>query len=412
MKNLDTVEETREEIVQKLNTAIKQNDEEGFAKAFTAFAESIQNEVLSEARAMREKTDAAILSSRGIRQLTSKEKAYYQKVIEAMRSSAPRQALADLNEVLPTTTIEAVFEDLEVEHPLLSVIKFENAGALVEMIVNTGESQLATWSPLCAEIVKELTGGFKKVSMTQKKLSAFLPVCKAMLDLGPEWLDRYVRRILAEALALGLEEGIINGTGKDQPIGMTRQVGEGISVTGGEYPMKTPVTLNDLSPASYGALLAGMAKTANGKPRKISSVIMVVNPADYFAKVMPATTVRGTDGRYVNDVLPFPTQVIQSVQMPEGKAVIGLPNRYFMALGTSAGGKLEYSDEYHFLEDERVYLIKLYGHGEPLDNNAFVYADISGLAPASVTVTVKSEPAQASVTGAKARSGGANQVSV
>ena len=55
-----------------------------------------------------------------------------------------------------------------------------------------------------------------------------------MLDLGPEWLDRYVRTILAEALANGLE-GIISGRGlADQavnpddriyePIGMDRDL--------------------------------------------------------------------------------------------------------------------------------------------------------------------------------------------
>ena len=52
---------------------------------------------------------------------------------------------------------------------------------------------------------------FDRLDLEQTKLSAFLPVCKAMLDLGPEWLDRYVRTILAEAIANGLEEGIISG---------------------------------------------------------------------------------------------------------------------------------------------------------------------------------------------------------
>ena len=41
------------------------------------------------------------------------------------------------------------------------------------------------------------------------------------------------------------------------------------------------------------------------------------------------------------------------------------------------------------MEDERVYLTKLYGHGEPLDNNAFVLCDISKLEPAIQEVNVK-----------------------
>lgn len=64
-----------------------------------------------------------------------------------------------------------------------------------------------------------------------------------------------------------------------------------------------------------------------------------------------------------------------------------------MGIGTGKSGKLEYSDDYRFLEDERVYLVKLYGHGEPLDNNAFLLCDISGLEPAVQAVKVDSRTA-------------------
>ena len=60
-----------------------------------------------------------------------------------------------------------------------------------------------------------------------------------------------------------------------------------------------------------------------------------------------------------------------------------------MGIGTAKSGKIEYSDEYHFLEDERIYLTKLYGHGEPMDNNAFQVLDISGLKPAVIKVEMQ-----------------------
>ena len=55
--------------------------------------------------------------------------------------------------------------------------------------------------------------------------------------------------------------------------------------------------------------------------------------------------------------------------------------------GTSPEGRIEYSDHYRFLEDERVYLIKAYANGMPLDNNAFLVLDISDLQPATYKVT-------------------------
>ena len=59
-----------------------------------------------------------------------------------------------------------------------------------------------------------------------------------------------------------------------------------------------------------------------------------------------------------------------------------------MALGTGRDGRSEYSDEYRFLEDERVYLIKLYGTGRPMDNNSFIVLDISDLQPTIPRVIV------------------------
>lgn len=389
MKNKDMIQQEKAAILQKLSDAVKIGDESAFALAFTQFANNIQDQVLAEAESYRASADAGILAARGSRALTSEETRYYQAVLEAMRSASPKQALTELDVVMPKTVIDAVFEDLVEQHPLLDAIDFQNTSGLIEYLVNTGAKQLATWSPLTDAIVKELTGGFKKVNMSLNKLSAFLPVAKAMLDLGPVWLDRYVRAVLQEALSLGLEEAVINGTGKDMPIGMNRQVGEGVTVTGGVYPEKPTVTLTALDPVAYGTLLSGMAKTPNGHARTVTGVVMVVNPNDYLTKIMPATTVRSADGTYVNNVFPFPTTVIQSVQVPENRALIGLGKRYFMGIGTAKSGKLEYSDEYHFLEDERVYLVKLYGHGEPLDNNAFVYADITDLKPTVQQVEVK-----------------------
>lgn len=371
-----------------MQQAVKDGNEENFTAAWTEFAQNIQEAVMEEARGFVQATDTNVLVGRGVRQLTSEENKYYDKVIQAMKSSNPKQALTDLDVVMPKTTIDSVFDDLTAEHPLLDAIDFQNTSGLIEFLVNTNGKQLATWATLTAAIVTELTSGFKKINMGLHKLSAFLPVAKSMLDLGPAWMDRYVRTILAEALYFGVEEGIINGTGKDMPIGMNRQVGTGVVVTDGVYPLKATVPVTKLDPVTYGTLLGTMSVDANGKSRVITEVIMVVNPTDYLTKVMPATTVRKTDGTYSNNVFPFPTKVVQSAQVPTGKAIFGIAKKYFMGIGTAKSGKIEYSDEYKFLEDERVYLVKLYGHGEPLDNNAFIYADISGLTPTIQTVTV------------------------
>lgn len=388
MNSLDMISQQRTMIMQKMKDAAEGNDAEGFGNAFLELADNIQQKILCDAKELIGQNDVNILAQRGVRQLTQEERKYYANVTQAMRSSNPQQALGDLTDVMPKTTIDEVFNYLIAEHPLLEAVNFQNTSGMIEFIANTNTKQLAKWGTLTSAITKELTGGFKKFNLQLNKLSAFFPVAKSMLDLGPEWLDRYVRTVLSEALAFGLEEAIVNGTGKEEPIGMIKQVGDGVTVTDGVYPDKTPIALTGFDPATYGAFIAGIAKDPKGNPRVVPEVILVCNPTDYLTKIMPATTLLKPDGTYANNVFPVPTRVIQSVQVAENRAIIGLASRYFMGIGTAKSGKLEYSDEYKFLEDERTYLIKLYGHGEPLDNNAFIYADISGLKPIAMTVGV------------------------
>lgn len=390
MKSKDITMKNRDEIRAKLQKAVADNDSEAFSTAMGEMMDSIGADIKQEYETqlteLQQELDQRILANRGVRQLTKEERDYYQKLTEAMRSNNPKQAVENLDVVLPRTVVDSVFEDLRNNHPLLSRITFVPSAGNVELIMNTNGYQEAAWGELCDEIVKELTAGFKAVPAGLFKLSAFLPVCKAMLDLGPEWIDRFVRETLYEALANGLEAAIVTGDGNKKPIGMNRQVGEGVSVTGGVYPAKAAIPVTDLSPATVGSLIAQLAINGTGHARTVNDVLLLVNPVDYFSKVMPATTVMAPDGTYRNDVLPYPMTVIQVPALAEGTAVIGPANRYFATAGTAKEGRIEASDHAKFLEDKRVYLIKAYANGMPKDNSSFLVLDISDLKPASLRV--------------------------
>jgi hypothetical protein len=384
MKSLDLIKQEKAAIMQKLNQAMKDNNEEAFAQAFTEFTENIQEAVMMEAKGLIQAADNTVLAGRGARALTSEENKYYEAVIEAMRTENPKQALTAVTVAFPKTVIDAVFEDLVNEHPLLDEVDFVNTSGLIEYLINTGSAPLATWKALTVAIADELTRGFEKIDLAHTKLSAFLPVAKAMLDLGPAWLDRFTRAMLGEALANGLEDGMIDGDGLLEPIGMNKDLSAAVHPTTG-YAIKTKVPVADFSAENYGGLISQLAVGPNGVIRTIKEVLLIVNPVDYLTKVMPATS-QLINGVWVRDIFPFPTKVVQSTKVTAGSAIMGIGKKYFMGIGTAKGGKIEYSDEYHFLEDERVYLIKLYGTGRPVDNKAFLYLDISNIKPVFPTV--------------------------
>ena len=370
MKNPDL---KQTEIQEQLRSALEGQDEKEIAAAFGAMARSIEKEILREARSemQKELSDRATLEARGQAQLTSEERSYYEAVVE-------KRGFEGIDVVMPKTIFDRVFEDLQLNHPLLSEIDFINTTGSIEWIMRTSEAAGAVWGPLTGKITEELSNGFKKENASLYKLSAFIPVSKSMLDLGPVWLDRFVRAMLSESIAIALEQGIVAGTGKDQPVGMIKDL-EG-SVSLGVYSDKEATPLNDLLPETLGTSV--VAPLTNDGKRNVTQVLFVVNPLDYWRKIFAATTYLTASGTYVHGVLPIPGKFVTSVAVPKGKMVAGLARNYFMGIGSSE--KIEYSDHYKFLEDERTYLTKQYANGKPKDNKSFLVFDIDNLQPRNI----------------------------
>lgn len=378
MLNLDKLQARKAEIMNNLAQAVRENDETKMRTSMEDFQQFVSDQVMAEAQGIVEAADRTILNSRGVRQLTSKEKEYYNKLI----ANAKQQTgvITNIEEALPETVIDSTLEGIRTAHPLLNAVDMQNTGAAIKWTLNAKGEQRATWDVLNTAITAELTGKIDVINMELCKLTAFMFVTKDMLDLGPEWVDKYVREVLGEAVAVSSEVAIVDGDGVKCPIGMTRNfVGTFDQSTG--YARKETIEVTQFDVMTYGRLLASMAVDRNGKSRAIAEVVLIVNPVDYFSKVMPATTFLTELGSYVTNVFPFPTRVIQSVGAPEGKAVIGIGSNYFFGIGTAKGGKLEYDDSYKYLEDLRTYVIRLYGNGRPVDINSFLLLDISNVAP-------------------------------
>lgn len=385
--------------------------------AFESFGNAIAASVLADYESAH--GDQNILMQRGFRVLTSEENAFYQAVIKAGKEKTVQtmNGLLD-NKVMPNTIIEDVYKDLQAEHPLLAAVNFVNVQYLTRWILTDHAVPTATWGAINSTIATQIEGAFRTVEITQAKLSAYAVIEMDMLDLGPAFLDNYIRTFLKESILVALEAAIVCGNGKNKPIGLDRDIHHGVSVnesTG--YPQKTPVALTSFMPAPYGAVLAQLAVTevwytadadgtvtaaataanADGSAksgytkhggfiRNFDEVTLICNQVDFLSKVMPATTVLNAAGGFTKDVFPFPTQVIRSNAMETGKAILCLPKEYFMGVGSAKEGVLSFSDDFKFLEDKRTFKIKMYGMGTAYDDTCAVLLDISDLEAAFLTV--------------------------
>lgn len=402
IKMTKSLEDSKKEFRAAYSSAMQEGSEQKMIACLESYSENVCAAMLQEAQSLSvaQRNDATVLSARGVRQLTNEETAYYKALAAAMRTdvSGVKNALTDISVTMPETIIDQVMQDVKSNFELLDAIDFVNSSYMTSWIYNKQGVQTAKWGAIGSAVTKELSGAFGKISVTTCKLTAFMAVSQDYLDLGAAWLDRYVRAILTEAAGTAMEAVIVDGAGNADndncPVGMTRDLDKG-STDGSTglttYPQKTATKVTSLDPATYGAILAKLAKTPTGRNRKVSDVILVCNPEDYFTKIMPATTYMTPSGGYVSNVLPFPTRVIQSEGCPKGKAVVGLGKQYIGMLGAgSKKGVVTYDDSVQFLEDNRVYKIRLLGNGRPKDNTSFEVLDISALAALAYKIVQES----------------------
>lgn len=367
------------EVKDSMKMSIESGDTDKFADLVLDMTKDAENKVLDLYKELKDEKDAKILASRGIYQLTSEEKKFYASWVESAKNG-----LENIPTAIPESTWIRVFDDLATDHPLLAHVNITNTRAITNnIVVNTGLTGAAAWGELCATITAEIGNGFAAKTVTLNKLTAWMPLCLTILELGYEWLDRFVRECLREALANAFEDAILNGDGSNKPIGLTKVVAAAGETQTIPATDKEAVTITALDIASLGTIAKALSN--NGK-RKVQGMVMVVNPLDYYDKVLPAVMMVNGVGQYVN-YLPFPVDIVESTAQVQGKATFFLDRSFelFAGFGTN-GGRIYASDEYKFLEDQRYYKIKLVAGGLPKDNAVSVVADISGLQPAYIMI--------------------------
>lgn len=375
----------------QLAAAFKTQDDAEMEKAWEAFGDEVCERIRADFADYESAKNDSVLAQRGYRVLTSNEKAWYANVANALKSVDPKQAFIDIltsddkNDIMPETIIEDVLKYLQETRPLLAKVKFQNAGFSTKWIINDNSVQRGGWGKIDASITDEIEGSLKVLVIEQSKYSAFCIIPLDILDMGPQFLDAFIRATLAEALGLGLEEAIVDGSGVNMPCGMMRNPNGSFDQSTG-YPAKTPVKVTSFAPAEYGALVAKVAKTEKGKQRTFGSVGMLCNMSDYLTKIMPATTMLTTNGGYASNLFPFPTEVIQCNAVPEGKAVLGILDDYTLAVGGKRNGNIEFDDSVKFLDDARTFKLVQHAAGRAYDNTSFIVLDISDLDPAYITV--------------------------
>lgn len=366
----------------KVAAAMTEGNLEAQNEAMEEFMNALHSEVSSaiSKQAQEEVLDRSIVQNRGQNVLTSAETKFFKAAIE--------KGGLDNEAILPVTTQERIFEDLVSEHPLLDALGLQDLGAVTRFIYSDAEKNFV-WGELFGPIAGQIAAGFREETISQLKLTAFAVLPNDMIELGPVWVERYVRTVAVETISVGLEYGYVNGNGQAQPIGLMKDK----NPETGAITTKTPSGTLTFAPSERGEVVAGelygvvnsLSTDAAGKSRKVNNrVVMVINPVDAIA-VSFRSTIQTANGQWVM-ALPYNIQVVESEEIPVGQALFFVKGDYVAAI--AGGYKLKKFDQTLAMEDATLFTIKQFANGKPKDNKtALLYTlDITfpGAAPAGV----------------------------
>lgn len=358
MKNLDLFQNKLKEQREGLFTALKSEDEKVQSEGFETFVNGLQDIFKDAAKNYAEEFSA--FDGKGI---TAKEVKFFNAINTDVGYKEEK--------LLPQTTVDEIFEDLTRDYPVLAALGLKNAGLRLKFL-KAETSGVAVWGKIFGDIKGQLDAAFSEEEEISNKLTCFVVVPKDLEDFGPTWIKQFVKTQIEEAASVALELAFVAGTGKDQPVGLNRNVSKDAAIVDGVYPEKTPsgtltfansqITVNELT-----EVYKFHSVKENNKPLSVDGqVVLLVNPLDAW-DVKKQYTSLNANGVYVT-ALPFNLIIAETPAVDAGEVISLVAKRYDAYIG--GGISILGYDQTLALEDLNLYVGKQFAYGKAKDNKA------------------------------------------
>ncbi|GEB11587.1 hypothetical protein SEQ01_17780 [Streptococcus equinus] len=363
------------------NGATVDEQKELFANAFEVLGQELQDMTETQLKNLFEERNSNA-------SLTAEEINFFNEVTKPEDNAGVKT-----EKIIPEQIMIQVFEDLKVEHPLLSNIKFKNAGLRLKAIVSETEGT-AVWGEIYDEIKGQLKQKFDEIDFGMNKLTAFVVIPKDALKFSYTWLKQFIIEQIKEAMAVALEFAIVNGDGIDKPVGLIKDLDK--STTDGKKitfaTEKEPIA--DFSeidaktaPLLFAPVMKYLSVDDEGNVKTIAGkVCLLINPMDRWEFEAKFTT-RTDGGAYVTTI-PYGVKLIETLALAQGKAVMYVSDRYYAFAASTA--QIEEFDQTFALEDWMLYTAKAYYYGKAKDNHASAVVTLAKDAAGSGKASTKS----------------------
>lgn len=354
--NNENYNELKEKAIKMLNES--EDKPTALAEVIEMFASEKHKDLINEiqTQAVKAASDSNYANKLGLRALSKEEEQFYEKFRDIKQAISGSQI-----DLIPTSIVDLTLENVKESEPILKLINFAPAG--VKRWIVAEKSGSYAWSGITSSLSGELTPNISGLVTDLCKLDAYLVIPKAIRELSYQFMDKYFMAILQETLQAGLAYGYLCGSGKEQPIGIYKQ----LSKTNEDGTHKDKTVNTDLTKFSPKGLAAAKVSLTNSGKRILGKIYLVCNPEDRANYVDPA--ILDDQGNLVSSYKNL--EVVECTENPKGKAVLTLEGKYTMGMD---GIKISEYKETKAVEDADLIVGKVYANGRAVaDNVAYVF---------------------------------------
>lgn len=353
------------ELKQKAITMLNESEDKATAIADVVdmFASEKNKDLIEEiqAQAIKANSDSDYASKLGLRVLSKEEENFYEKFKDIKQAITGAQI-----DLIPTSIVDLTLENVKATEPVLKLITFTPAG--VKRWITAERTGAYSWSGLTEKLKGELRANVKGLVTDLGKLEAYLIIPKAIRELSYQFIDKYFMAILSEALRDGIAYGYLQGTGKEQPIGIYKQIDK--TNEDGTHQDKT--VNNSLTKFTPKGMAPAKVYLSNEGKRVVDKIYVVCNPEDEANYVAPA--IYDAEGNLVSAFKNL--EVIKCTENPKGKAALTLEGKYTMGITEV---KMNEYKETLATDDADLIVGKVYANGRATADNVAYIFDVTKL---------------------------------
>lgn len=261
--------------------------------------------------------------------------------------------------VIPEEAEDSLTELIKEYSALYSEVRMIPIGIDGRAVVSV-DNVKAAWS-FSADILPEMDSSLTAVELADNKLGCFTSVPNSTLENTLIDMALYIEDLLAQAMAYGFDDAVINGVGDNTSVFEPRGIMLNLPATN---RVAEPLETFDNMISSPGLILHNIGLITSGTKDDIGEVIAVMKRKTYYKYASTGN----------NSSLPYPNlngvRVKFTPAVGDNKIILGDFKQYVM--GKRRGAQIAASDQVKFTDDQTLFRVSGRFDGQPLNNAAFV----------------------------------------